>query len=80
VSQSGGVRRGEAVASWMLHALAPVYDVTILTWEPPDLAALDRKFGTAIAGSSFEIRTPSRLVRWLVDRIPDDSSISGPTT
>lgn len=62
------------VAAWMLQALAPLYDVTILTWQQPDLAALDRCFGTSIAGLPFEIQTPARTAAWLIERIPDDSA------
>ncbi len=68
---NGGDR---VVAAWMLQALAPLYDVTILTWAQPDLAALDKAFGTAISGLPFEVRTPSRAMGWLIERIPDDSS------
>jgi glycosyltransferase involved in cell wall biosynthesis len=64
---------GEAVAAWMLQALATAYDVAILTWEPPDFTALDRKFGTSLAGRPFEVRTPPRLASRLVSLIPDDS-------
>lgn len=68
-------RGGNAVAAWILQALTPVYDVTVLTWTPPDFAALDRRFGTSLATSSFTVRTPGAMPRWLVERIPDASRL-----
>ncbi len=65
---------GGVVASWMLEALVSSYDVTVLSWKPPDFAALDRKFGTSLARTALEIVTPSALERRLVDSIPDDCS------
>lgn len=65
---------GGVVASWMLQALVSSYEVTTLTWRPPDFAALDRKFGTSLAGTALEMVTPSPAERLLVASIPDDSS------
>jgi glycosyltransferase involved in cell wall biosynthesis len=64
---------GALVAAWMLEALVSTYDVTLLAWEPPDYAALDRKFGTSLDGTAIETILPPRTARWLVDRVPDDS-------
>jgi len=63
---------GALVAGWMLEALVSAYEVTTLTWEPPEYAALDRKFGTSLAGRALETLIPSAVERWLVERIPDD--------
>lgn len=65
---------GGVVASWMLQALVSSYEVTTLTWRPPDLAALDRMCGTSLARTALEMVTPSALERYLVDSIPDDCS------
>lgn len=64
---------GSVVASWMLQALMPTYEVTTLTWAPPDLVALDRKFGTSLAGSPIGVLTPSLAEQRLVNCIPDGS-------
>ncbi len=64
---------GSVVASWMLQALVSTYEVTTLTWEPLDLAALDRKFGTSLAGSPIGVLTPSLAEQKLVNCIPDGS-------
>lgn len=56
----------------MLHALVSAYDVTILTWNPPNFDALDQMFGTSLAGAPIKMQRPSRVERWLIDRIPDN--------
>jgi glycosyltransferase involved in cell wall biosynthesis len=68
---SGG---GGTVASWMLEALVSAYEVTLLCWKPPDLAALDRIYGTALEGLRFATLTPSLTERLLIDRIPDSDN------
>lgn len=40
----------EGVAAWVVHALASDHAVTILCREAPDLAALDRRYGTTMHG------------------------------
>jgi glycosyltransferase involved in cell wall biosynthesis len=62
---------GGTVASWMLEALASAYEVTLLTWKPPDLAALDRMYGTSLESLRFSSFTPSVAERLLIDCIPD---------
>lgn len=44
---------GNVVAVWMLQALRQAYDVTVLTWEPPDLPAINQAFGTSLAAGDF---------------------------
>lgn len=51
---------GNAVAAWMLHALAPEHDVTTLTETPWDAAWVNRFYGTAI--------DPARVRQVLPDR------------
>ena len=63
------------MAVWMLEALEPAYDVTILTWDVPDFRALDRRFGTTLAERRLPVRTPRPAAKWLIERIPDDSSL-----
>lgn len=64
----------ESVAAWMLHGLARRYDVTIATWHEPDFAALDKKFGTSLAGLRFDVRTPGTWEKKLIQAIPDASN------
>src|SRR5208337_4149249 len=70
---------GALVAGWMLEALVSAYEVTTLTWEPPEYAALDRKFGTSLAGRALETLIPSAVERWLVERIPTIAVTNRPT-
>jgi len=57
----------------MLQALASVYDVTVITWQPFDLQSLDGWFGTHLAGNHFAVWTPSWWERRAVSFIPDNS-------
>lgn len=45
----------EACAMWTVQALRPDHDVTLVTTGRPDLAALDRSCGTALAGTGLEV-------------------------
>lgn len=69
---------GEAVGAWMLQALAEDWDVTVVTWRPPDFAALDRMYGTSLAGQRFEFVIPNAAERWIIGQIPDDSDFHSP--
>jgi glycosyltransferase involved in cell wall biosynthesis len=54
-----GLRPGggsEACAMWTVQALRTDHDVTLVTTDRPDLAALDRSCGTALAGTGLEVR------------------------
>ena len=60
---------GNGVAAWMVQALAPHHRITILTWQPVEVAAIDRFFGTNLAAANFDgitvpswWRTASRLL------------------
>ena len=75
---------GEGVANWMIQALAGRGSVTVLTWDPPDLAAIDAYYGTSLASLGLEmlvvapgirrllrgLNLPHRLLagRWLLRR------------
>lgn len=65
---------GGTVASWMLEALASTYDVTVLTWQPPDAAALDRMYGTSLESLRFSLLRPSLAERLLIGCIPDNGA------
>lgn len=45
----------EACAMWTVQALRPDHDVALVTTGRPDLAALDRSCGTALAGTGLEV-------------------------
>ncbi|MCU0243456.1 MAG: glycosyltransferase family 4 protein [Acidobacteria bacterium] len=46
----------EACAMWTAQALRPDHEVTLITTGRPDLDALDRSCGTALAGTGLEVR------------------------
>jgi len=67
---------GAAVACWMLQAVAEAgYEIVLLCWEKPDFEAVDKRFATSLLKHHFETRLPSRFERWMIDRIPDNSSM-----
>jgi glycosyltransferase involved in cell wall biosynthesis len=61
---------GNGVAAWMLHALAPVHDVTVLSWWPIELDPINRFYGTSLAPGEFQTRVvPQWWVR-TIQRLP----------
>ncbi len=69
---------GEGVANWMLQALVSRGQVTVLTWDPPNFAEIDRYYGTSLEGHPnlhtqivaplfrklfLRLRVPHRLLR-----------------
>lgn len=63
------------VAAWMLEALKREYAVTLLTWEPVDLAAIRRFYGAPLEPSDLRIITVPAPVRAVFALDPDPSSI-----
>lgn len=64
---------GEGVCVWILEALKADHHLSLLTWEPPDFAALDAFFGTSLASAGIEVRLahpwlPRRLRRSTIAR------------
>jgi glycosyltransferase involved in cell wall biosynthesis len=61
---------GNAVAAWMVQALAEEHEVTLLTWSALDLAAVDRFNGTRLQRGRFPtLRVPAAW-RWPVEPVP----------
>jgi len=63
------------VLCWILQALRRDYDVTLLTWHPIDLPALNRYFGTALEPADFAIRHIHPAIRRIFEMDPDPGSI-----
>lgn len=61
---------GSLVAAWMVEALRADYRVTLLTWESPDLAAVDRLCGTSLADGGFDLALAGAAARWLARHQP----------
>src|SRR5580700_492838 len=60
-----------AVTAWILEALKDDYALCVLTWDRADLAALDRFYGTSLAGSNISWIYPNRLVQAFLSLDPD---------
>ena len=63
---------GNIVNSWMLEALKKDYDITIMTWTAMDIAAVNLSCGTSLSPTDFKIRIPAKLIKFLVDLIPEN--------
>lgn len=69
---SGG---GNAVAAWIIEALKREYEVSLLTWTPPDLGSINRFYGTSLNESDFKVHCAPWLLRRLIDLDADPHSI-----
>ena len=66
-SSGGG---GSCVGAWVVQALADRHDVSVLTWEPTDVAVANQTFGTALSQDGCEWITTNPGVRWLLGLAP----------
>jgi len=61
---------GNGVAAWVLQALVPEHQVTVLSWTPVDVEPINRFFGTHLQARDFQtLLVPRHWVR-LVDGLP----------
>jgi len=61
---------GNGVAAWMLQALARQHQVTVLSWQPVDIAPINRFFGTTLRSSEFDTIVVPRTWRAIPDHLP----------
>ncbi len=61
---------GNGVAAWMLQALVPEHDVTVLSWWPIDVDPINRFFGTSLRSGDFATLLAPRRYRTAIDRLP----------
>lgn len=66
---------GEAVAAWLVQALCRSYRMTVLSWYPVDVAALNRHYGTQLREGDFRVFHAPRLLRALFALDPDSLSL-----
>ena len=66
---------GNGVAAWVLQALAPVHRVTVLSWQPVDVAPINRFFGTSLTPSDFDSMVVPRSWSYLPDHLPVPASL-----
>lgn len=58
------------VAAWMVEALKDDHAVTLLSWHRPDLAALNRFFGTTLQARDLPVLLPPAPLRALLASLP----------
>jgi len=59
------------LAAWMVQALKDDHAVTLLGWRRPDLAALNRFFGTTLEPGDLAVSLPPAPLRALLAAIPN---------
>ena len=66
---------GNGVAAWVLQALVPEHQVTVLSWTPVDVDPINRFFGTHLQARDFQtLLVPRHWVR-LVDGLPTPATL-----
>lgn len=60
----------EGLVAWIIEALKHDYQLTLLTWTPPDLAGLNRFFGTGLCDSDAEFVVMNPLIRTIAQKSP----------
>jgi glycosyltransferase involved in cell wall biosynthesis len=61
---------GNGVASWVLQSLVAEHRVTVLSWEPVEIQAINRFFGTQLRRSDFDTIAVPRSYRAVIDHLP----------
>lgn len=61
---------GGGVSAWALQALVTRYRVTVLSWQPVDVAPINRFYGTHLAASDFDTIVVPRAITYLPDHVP----------
>ncbi len=61
---------GNTVAVWMIEALKSDYDLSVMTWMPFELNALNRNYGTGFKKAEFKALHVPLLFRFLVFILP----------
>jgi glycosyltransferase involved in cell wall biosynthesis len=66
---------GNAVAAWMIQALMKRHRVSVLTWRPIDLDAVNAYYGTSIEPSDIAAHEVPAALRRTVDMLPTPSAL-----
>lgn len=54
---------GPAIAAWTIEALKAAYEITVVTWAPVDLVAVNRFYGTSIGAGDVRVRAVPAVLR-----------------
>ena len=63
------------VAAWVLQALVPVHRVTVLSWQPVDIAPINRFYGTDLQPSDFDTIVVPRGWTLVPDLLPTPATL-----
>jgi glycosyltransferase involved in cell wall biosynthesis len=66
---------GNSVAAWMLQSLVAEHDVTVLTWEPLRLDAVNRFYGTALRRDDVRAEAVHPLARRAIEAFPTSMAL-----
>lgn len=72
IGPSGG---GSAVAAWAVEALRETFEVSLLTLEPVDCAAVNRSFGTSLRDTDYTSYLAPLPYRWLLRALPTTGAL-----
>ena len=61
---------GNGVAAWVLQALVPDHQVTVLSWHPVEIEPINRFFGTSLRSGDFNSLVVPASWRAIPDRLP----------
>ena len=61
---------GNGVAAWVLQALVPQHQVTVLSWYPVEIDPINRFFGTSLRPGDFDTIVVPPSWRAVPDRLP----------
>ena len=61
---------GNGVAAWVLQALVPDHQVTVLSWRPVEIEPINRFFGTHLRPGDFNTLLVPRPWTYIPDRLP----------
>ncbi len=61
---------GPAVAAWMIEALKDRYDIAVMSWQPVDVEAANRCYGTTLRPDEISVHTVPAALRRAVDAVP----------
>lgn len=63
------------VASWVVQALVGEHRVTVLSWQPVEVGAINRFFGTHLHASDFDTIVVPRTWRFIPDLLPTPAAL-----
>jgi len=63
------------LAAWVLQALVPEHQVTVLSWQPVEVASVNRFFGTDLHRRDFDTIVVPRAWRLIPDVLPTPATL-----